>query len=637
MSLANNEAGQNNNSFESNNKGNKDMSQENSLFALLGQANLISSTSSITEVRDVSKALEETIEHLQKNTASQAQKLSLPQLVQNITSDISPQLPGITLSTLIGGTRYIMPILFFKQGITEQTEVIQLAGENMPRGIAKHAASFMTPELMEKVKQAGSYHQNTTLSKVIIIAPTVIDLEDYIKNAVRLEDVPNAVRDYILKEWSNALYNYVIIEVTRQGAKFPSPFKDGQVFGKDNAAVARIEAVNKATVDGKSAPYNLAVKLATTNKNNTQNVNSNNTKSIATTHLTVSLETMNPQQFAQARQRNPGGVVGPLVPVVSTGPTIPGETLNGNNSMIPALLGLYASIGANNIQYLSESFRGKEVGNRGNLSNFNNYMTQMLGAAYSQSVLTDKNITNAAVVNNWLNTYVAPKAVYVLDLACFTEDVSNSDFWWNIVSQPSGSIYHKALINMLDVLTNNGFSAVLAENAAKPQRNPQTDWVLGDAILAPTPVLMPSGIARAKDGKWFSLGEVDAMFLRQDHYYGNNEVAVNEYQGLVGGQTQGDMKMRQYNIYTRLNQLFDTNVNITGWKRRFIWSDAFFNTLARAMASAGTLTMSSASMASMWTMQHSNDYLNYTMSAVIQQGLNNAGMGGFTGAYSHQY
>ena len=635
MSLANNEA--QNNSFESNNKGTNDMSQENSLFALLGQANLISSTSSITEVRDVSKALEETIEHLQKNTASQAQKLSLPQLVQNITSDISPQLPGITLSTVIAGTRYVMPILFFKQGITEQTEVIQLAGENMPRGIAKHASSFMTVELMEKVKQTSAYHQNKTLSKVIIVAPSVIDLEDYIKNAARAEDVAGAVRDTILKEWTTALFNYVIIEVAKAGAKFPSPFKDGQVFGKDSAAVARIEAVNKAVIDGKAAPYNLAVKLSTTNKNNTQNVNSNNTKSIATTHLTVSLETMNPQQFAQARQARPGAVVGPLVPVVSTGATTPGETLNGNNSMIPALLGLYASIGANNIQYLSEAFRGKEVGYRGNLSNFNNYMTQLLGAGYSQSVLTDKNLTNAAVVNNWLNTYVSPTAVYVLDLACFTEDVSNSDFWWNIVTQPSGSVYHKALVTMLDVLTNDGFSAVMAENAAKPQRNQKTDWVLGDAILAPTPVLLPAGIARAKDGKWFNLAEVDAMFLRQDHYYGNNEVAVNEYQGLVGGQTQGDMKMRQYNIYTRLNQLFDTNVNITGWKRRFIWSDAFFNTLARAMASAGTLTMSSASMASMWTMQHSNDYLNYTMSAVIQQGLNNAGMGGFNGAYSNQY
>ncbi|EBY9764074.1 hypothetical protein D5W64_13255 [Salmonella enterica subsp. enterica serovar Saintpaul] len=638
MSLDNNAHNDSQNNAGNNNKGTNNMSQENSLFALLGQANLISSTSTITEVRDIVKSLEDTLEHLQKNTASPAQKMALPQLVQNITSDISGPLPGITLSTIIGGTRYVMPVLFYKQGVTEQTEVILLAGETMPRGIAKVASSFMTQELMEKVKQSSSFHEGKTLSKVIIVAPTVLNLEAFIKNAARLEDVAGDVRSYILKEWSTALFNYVILEVAKQGAQFPSPFKDGQVFGKDNAAVARIEPINKAIIDGKATPWNLAVKLATTNKNNTQNVNSNNTKSIATTYLNVSLECMNTQQFMQARQKFPGKVVGPLVPVISTGQTIPGETLNSNNSMIPVLLGLFASIGANNIQYFSEAIRGKEVGHRGNLSNFNNYMTQMLGQAYAQSVLTDKNITNAAVVNNWLNTYVAPNAVYVLDLATFTEDVSNSDFWWNILQQKSGSIYHKALITMLDVLTSNSFSAIIAENAAKGQnRNPATEWVMGDDILTPTPILMPTGIARAKDGKWFDLAEVDGMFLRQDQYYGNNEILTNEYMGLIGGQTQGDLKMRQYNIYTRLNQLFDTNVQIDGWKRRFIWKDAFFHTLARAMANAGTLTMSSSNMASMWTMQHSNDYLNYTMTAAIQQGMQTAGMGGFTGAYSNHY
>lgn len=639
MSLDNNAQNASaNNAGNNNNKGNNNMSQENSLFALLGQANLISSTSTITEVRDIVKSLEDTLEHLQKNTASPAQKAALPQLVQNMTSDISGALPGITLSTALGGTRYVMPILFYKQGVTEQTEVILLAGESMPRGIAKVASSFMTPELMEKVKQTSTFNEGTTFSKVIIVAPTVLDLEAFIKNAARQEDVAADVRSYILKEWTTALFNYLILEVTRKGVTFPSPFKDGQVFGKDNAAVARVEPINKAIIDGKATPWNLAVKLATTNKNNTQNVNSNNTKSIATTYLNVSLETMNQAQFMQARQKFPGKVVGPLVPVISTGATIPGETLNSNNSMIPVLLGLFASIGANNLQYFSEAFRGKEVGHRGNLSNFNNYMTQMLGQAYAQSVLTDKNITNAGVVNTWLNTYVAPNAVYVLDLGVFTEDVSNSDFWWNILQQNSNSIYHKSLITMLDVLTNNAFSTIIAENAAKGQnRNPATDWVMGDDILGNTPILLPSGIARAKDGKWFDLAEVDGMFLRQDHYYGNNEILVNEYLGLIGGQTPGDLKMRQYNIYTRLNQLFDTNVNITGWKRRFIWKDAFFHTLARAMANAGTLTMSSSNMAAMWTMQHSNDYLNYTMTAAIQQGMQTVGMGGFSGAYTQHY
>lgn len=622
----------------SNNAGNNNMSTStNALFGLLGQANLISSTHTVTEVRDVVKSLEDTIKYLQKNTASEAQKLSLPQLVQNITSDISPQLPGITLSTVIGGVRYVMPVLFYKTGVTEATEVIMLANENMPRGIAKVPASFMNSELMEKIKSASAFHEGQTMKSVIIVAPSVINLEAFLKNGLKVEDVIADVRTSILKEWNTALYNLVVLEVTKQGAKFPSPFKEGKMFGKDDAAVARVEPINKATIDGKPVPYNLAIKLATTNKNNTQNVNSNNSRSIVTSYMAVSLETMTQPQFMMARQQRPGHNVGPLVPVISTGITVPGETLNNNNSMLTALLGLYASIGANQMQYFSEAFRGKEVGNRGNLGNFNNYLTQMLGAAYgTPQMLTDKNLTNAAVVNQWLNTYVAPNAVYVLDLASFTEDVSNSDFWWNIIGQPSGSTYHKALISLADVLSNGAFSKVIAENAAKGQnRDPRKDWTSGDAILKPTPIMMPSGIARGKDGKWFDLAEVDAMFLRQETYYGNNEPAVNEYLGLICGATGGDPKVRQFNIYNRLNQLFDTNVIIEGWKRRFVWEDAFFHTLARAMSTSGALSMAASNMNAMWTMQHSNDYLNYTTSAVLQQGMQVGAMGGFSGAYTH--
>lgn len=624
------------NTPSSNNAGNNKMTT-NPLFGLLGSSNLFASTHNINEVKEIQKSLEDTIKYMQKNTASEAQKLSLPSLVQNITTDISAQLPGLTLSTVIGPVRYVMPILFFKTGVTEATEVIMLANENMPRGIAKVAASFMNNELMEKVKSSSAYHEGKTIPNVVIVAPSVINLETVIKNSVKPEDVIVEVRNTILKEWNTSLYNLVVLEVTKAGVEMPNPFKEGKMFGKDDAAVARIEPVNKAIIDGKPVPYNLAVKLSTTNKNNTQNLNSNNTRSVITSYLNVSLETMSPPQFLQAKQAKPGANVGPLVPVISTGLTVPGETLNNNNSMLTTLLGLYASIGANQMQFFSEAFRGKEVGYRGNLGNFNHYLTTMLGSQFypTQSYLTDKNLTNAAIVNEWLGRYVAPNAVYVLDLASFTEDVSNSDFWWNIIAKPHGSTYHKALINLLDVLSNNAFSKVLTENATKQQRDARRDWISTDPILKATPIMMPTGIARGKDGKWFDLAEVDGMFLRQENYYGQNEAAVNEYLGLINGSTGGDPKVRQFNIYNRLNQLFDTNVIIDGWKRRFVWEDAFFNTFARAMSTSGVLSMSASNMASMWTMQHSNDYLTQTISAVIQQGLQGGSMGGFNGSFTH--
>ncbi|QBZ70583.1 hypothetical protein pETSU_002 [Edwardsiella phage pEt-SU] len=620
----------------SNNNGANVKMSNNPLFELLGSANLISSTHSVTEVTEIVKSLEETVKYLDKNTASQAQKLSLPRTIQNITSDISPQLPGITLSTVVGNTCYVMPVLFFKSGVTEVTESIFLANETMPRGVAKAATSFMTTELMERVKTSYAYRDSKQMDRVIIVSPKVVNLEANLKNALKVEDVIVDVRNELLKEWTTGLFNLVSLEAVKSGVELPSMFKDGKLFGKEDSAVARVEAVNKLVIDGKPTSYNLAVRLSTTNKNNTQNLNSNNTKTIATNYLTVSLEAMSQQQFLQARQKHPGQPVGPLVPVISTGITIPGETLNQNNSMMTALLGLYASIGANQLQFFSEAFRGKEVGNRGNIGNFNNYLTQMLGQAYgTQQAITDKNITNAAVMNQWLQNYVAPNAVYVLDLPTFSDDVSNGDFWWNIIGKQSGSTYHRTLISLLDSLSGQTFSKVIAENATKGQgRNPAKEWVPGDAILKATQMMIPTGIAQGKDGKWFNLAEVDGMFLRQENYYGSNEAAVNEYLSLLSGQSGGDWKVRQFNIYNRLNQLFSSNVIIDGWARRLLWSDAFFNTLAQAMAGAGMLSMSGSVGQAMWTMQYSNDYLTNTISAGINQSMPVGSMQ-FNGGYSH--
>lgn len=622
----------------SNNTGTKTMDKNNPLFALLSSQNLISSNNSITEVNDVVKSVEEMMKALNKNTASEAQKMTLPKNVQNMTPDISPQLPGITLSTVIGSRAYVMPVLFYKAGVTEVTESIYLQNEAVPRGIAKPATAFMDMTLLEKVKTQYGYVEGKQMEKVILISPMVLDLEPYVKNAVKYEDMIIDVRTSILKEWHTGLLNIAYLDLTVGGYEMPNPFKDGNMFGKDDAAVARIEPVHKLTVDGQPTPYNLAVKISTTNKNNTQNPNSSQTRSVATNYMTVSLEAMSVAQFQQARAQNPGRVVGPLVPVISTGVTVPGETLNNNNSMLTALLGLYGAIGANQPNYFAEALRGKDVGNRGNIGNFNFYLSQVLQGSFGTAqYITEKNILNTQVVNQWLATYVAPNAVYVLDLATFSRDVANSDFWWNLVSKPSSSTYHRALINLLDTLSKGEFSKLAAKNASLANRDPRKDWAPGEAILKATNIMLPAGIAQGKDGKWFDLAEVDGMFLRQDAYYGNNEAAINEYQGLVNGYVGGDnLKVRQFNIFTRLNQLFGANVIVEGWNRRLIWENAFFNTFAQAMASAGVLSLSGSNMASMWSMNSNNDYLNYAITAVLSQNMQ-ANAIGLNGGYSQYY
>lgn len=620
----------------SNNQGKSNVSSNNPLFELIGSVNLISSSQTITEVTQIVKSIEDTLEQLDKNTATTAQKMSLPKKIQQITSDISPNLPGIALSREIGGKMYVLPALFYKTGVTEVTESIFLQNESVPRGIAKPATSFMDAALLERIKTTYRYVDNKQMTDVVIISPHVINLETYIKNSIKTEDAIIDIRNSIMNAWSGGLMNIIYLDAAKENFKLPSPFKDGKLFGKDDAAVARVEPVSNLTIDGRPSPHNLSVKMSTTNKNNTQNQNNPQTRSVANTFLTVSLEAMNPNQFMAARQRNPGVVVGPLVPVISTGVTQPGETLNNNTSMLTALLGLYASIGANNISYFSEALRGKKIGNRGNIGNFNFYLTQILQGSFgANNAITDKNITNAQQVNNWMNNYVAQRAVYVLDLPSFSEDVANSDFWWNIIKAGTGSVYHRALISLLDILSNGEFSKIAAANASKPNRNPAMEWAPGDNILKPTNIMIPNGIALGEDGRWFSLAEVDGMFLRQEKYYGNNEMAVSEYQGLIGGQHGAENpKVRQFNIYTRLQALFSGNVIVDRWDHRLIWQNGFLNTFSQAMAAAGVLSLSGSNMASMWTMNTGNDYLNDVISAVLVQNVA-AGTVGMAGSYTH--
>jgi hypothetical protein len=622
-------------SSNQNTAGNNSMSS-NPLFALVGAPNLFSSSSTIPEVVELVKNIEDTLKALSKNTASEAQKQTLPETVQQITSDISPNLPGITLSRMIGADVYVLPALFYKTGVTEITESIYLANESVPRGIAKPATSFMDQALLEKIRTQYSFVGGKQVDRVLVISPQVINLENYIKNSVKSEEIIVDLRNRILSSWSSGLLNVVYLEAAKQGVALPSPFKEGKLFGKDDAALARVEPISNLTIDGVPTPYNLAVKISTTNKNNTQNQNSQHTRSVSNTFLNVSLEAMDQQNFMKARQERAGHVVGPLVPVISTGVTQPGETLNNNTSMLTALLGLYTSIGANNINFFSEALRGKKIGNRGNIGNFNNYLAQTLPGVFgTANFINEKNISNVADVNKWLTTYVAPQAVYVLDLPSYSEDVANSDFWWNLVTKPAGSVYHQAMFNLIDMLSGKAFTALVNKNAADLNRDKNKQWAPGDAILIPTNAMHPNGIAQGEDGKWFSLAEVDGMFLRQDKYYGNNEMAVTEYQGLLNGAVGGDnQKVRQFNIYQRLQQLFNGNVIIDRWDRRLIWSNSFLATFSQAMASAGSLALSGSTIAAMWNMNSGNDYLMHTVSAVLQQNLTTNTMG-MNGGYTH--
>lgn len=593
------------------------------LGSLFGQSSLISSTHSVVEVTQIAKHIEDTIKDLKKQTASAEAISTLPGPVQHLTADITPNLPGIALAAQFGGEVYVMPVLFYKIGVTDATETMILANGEAPRGFAKAASTFMNKDLLGKVSASFKFFQNKKVENVVLTSPCVINLERYIKAGCVGEDMVREVSLALLREWQSGLLTMGVLQLTKAGADIPSPFKGGKVFGDMDSAIARIEPAYAPIICGQPTPYNLQVSLVTSSKNGQHNPNSPLAKTVCSTKLNVQLAAMTPNQFNSVRTRNPGRAVGPLVPIIVTGPTHPGETLNNNQSILSACLGLYAALAANNPRFFSEAFRGKEVGHRGNLGVFNNYMTTVMGPAYATNqYLTDKNIQNVTSVNEWIQRYVSQNAVYVLDVPMYGPDSSMADFWLSLAGGSGQSTYARAMISIWNALTGNKFSEIANANLQLPNRDKSKSWAPGDAVLTPTMTMRPRGIAKSltKDGEWFDLGEMDDMMLRQTEYYGTNETAIAELQALIQGNIAGvDQRVRQFNITNRLQQLFQNNVLIDGWDIRLVWSNGLFNTVAEAMVAAGTLSVSSANHAQNWYNDSSYEVLDMIMTAGLNQ------------------
>lgn len=623
----------NNQSGNNNKQGNSSMGNDmTSFLSIMGYTNITASLNSIPEMNDLLKNLQERVKSIANNTATPEQKRAMPEKVEMMTPDLSPQIPGLVMSTrLTDKVVMVQPILVYRAGVTDVTETIYIQGESMPRGVAKAATSFMNVELLNRIREKFARINNTE-QKVLINSPFVISLDKYYNNGKSKEDVVEIASNNIFSEWSTGLANELWKLAAEHNHQMPDTlFKDGKPFGQHGTAIGRVDCCNTPEINGLPSAYNLSVKASTTNKSGGLNF-TQNSQSIATTYMNCSLETMGMQQYRTLCMNRNGGMVAPLVPVISIGETIPGETLKSNNSIMAFVLGLYLAVGVNKPAFFSEAFRPKNIGNRGNISNFNSFLSTLLGPAYSpEQYVTEKNINNVVVVNEWLNRFVSQQAVYVIDLPHFTSNVSNIDFLIHLINDPAGSGYHAGFTAAIDKLTGGEFSKVVQNNVNKGAgRNRATEWVPGEAILVQTNTIKPVGYAQSLTNKstWFNLGELDDMMLRSPDYYGTNEQSVTEFAALISGSVQMDFKLRQYNIYNKLTQLFGGNVQIEGWATRVVVSSALISTMVTAMINAKyNLNMTSASGAGAWdAMSYSNDYLTMAMGASIS-GVTNGNLG----------
>lgn len=614
------------------------------LMAVLKNPSMYGNNNQIPEVEDVLNSLNDSLESIAKNGFDRLQKSIMPKAVR-LTSEINTRLPGIMLYNQYNGLGFVMPVLFYRSGVTDMPETIGFGNNELPQQMTKLPVTYMTEEVMIKVRNRVSSIDNANCSDVKIVSPMVVDIGIMMYTASNREEAVNRIVSNIIKEWESGLRQNIILIGTQQGLDIPVTYNTGEtgkgshgratIFGHDQNAIALVSPENKIALDGIPSPYNLSVKVTAVprNSNMFNHTNPNNTRLISKTYLNVSLEALNNAEYQQAKMRHSQmgsyvGNLGPLLPVISIGRTIPGEQLQDNVDIFSSVFGLFAAIAAGRREFFSEAFRGKDCGYRGSLINFNESLSQSIGLP-ADKYLTDKNIINLNVVNDYIANMVSANPVYCMDLGNYGEDISNTDFWFNIAAAEFNgnfdSTYHRTLMKVLNIFSSNSFSEIVRANAANQSRNKSEDWATGDAILYDTPIIVPYGWGREADGQWSSLEEIDGMKLRSPNFYGNNDQEVSNYLGLSRGQGNLDMRLRQLHLTNRLREHFGpNNLELMGFKQRKVISSGFMNTIVKAMRHAGTITSSGPNSNSMWSNVVNNPYMEFGSSVSYGQQNNNA-------------
>jgi len=573
------------------------------LIDLLGQSSLLGSQRIVPEVEETAKLIKERVQSLKDGTPGEKQKKILPE-VNIITKPINSSLPGLILSLAIGPVVYIMPVLFSNRNLTNTLEEIQLDQGNSQRKMSMPFApvTYGRPELINEIK--NHYKQSMQARGVndcVIINMRIIDLEQYNTEEVQNVGKSQMLRDEIMRNWEQGLMVQIAtIGANTDNVKLPSPFNTpgNRPYGQHNSAIARVEPVRGQYVhEGQLSPANLSVRLQTATGNGYTG-NADQSREIVTAYATVGLmgvplSQFRPDQGAMGMPYMPtmnGRPQGyaPLQPLVIMNHSKPGEAMGDATGLSTYFMGLYGVMATNNNYLFTEGVRSRQVGSRGSLVDMEYRIKQMeLGLTRDKNTeMKEAKLADVDFTANWLRNNVGPKAVFASDLIEFGSEAAIANFLMNLT--PGAKDYAKrsrTVVAIIDTMTDKNFSAIIKNNMET-----KTGWVPGKPILHMTNQLIPVGSALVQN-KRISLGEVDEMFL--SHLYQDQQGPMNQYlENMYGSNPNQPEKVRRYNLWVSLNQIFSEGVNLFGFGRRCYWDPGFMAAFGQAMDSIGNLQVS---------------------------------------------
>lgn len=605
---------------------------ENDFLDLFSAQSLMSHNNNIAEFDAIKDAVEEVLKSHRNKSTNEAVRQSIPKLVV-MTTEQSPNLPGIILYVHFNSKVYLMPVLFYKKGVVDVLD--DYSGHqlgNQPT-YTKFAETFMNSSVRNAVKDAFKTIGTKQISEVYPVSSYVIDVGHYISASKDEELAVKNISNAIMNEWYTAGINFSLQIAAKNGAQITaSPFrgKSESMFGKDNTALARIDIPETPLIiGGRVEPYNLMVKLIAAPKGdangNSNGNNLNQAKMVATTYLNIDLELMSTDYFRREVSRERSRLTrGPLVPVISVGRTLPGQQLQHNESILCDIIGIYNALTVNNPLSFSEALRQRQVGARGCLANLAKATYAVAGdAPPPEKILTTKSMLNQKEVQEFMESYISTRAVFVKDLATYVDSPSNSEIWWNAIANntPGGNVYKKSLYMALNKVSGGRLKDYIEEN-----QNLKDVWLPGRPILSQSSHIIPVGTA-VRDNQLFNLEEIGQMMLHDPVCYGDNAQAVGQFMSLMSGSCNRELRVRQNEIKRHLEEIFGASLNIIGFKSRWIFEDMFLNAVVKLVGGNTNIQVTSHYGTRSWENQPSNDYLTMTSSAVVRNG---GGVGGAT-------
>lgn len=583
------------------------------LADLFNLPSMTSDNRNLKIVPEVSKLLTENYERIIKSTTNEVQRKILP-TVQTLTSGVSSVLPGLGLHVKIQDTLYVAVVLFSNRDLTISSERITITQPNNQQqqvSIPLAPGQYDNGPLIKKVEEHyKGYAERENIKNVAIINVIVVDLEMLNHpEAGETKDHPHQVAVYIAAEWEEAIMVKVARELAANGQKIPSPFQiKANPYDKGNCAEARVSAVSGRVNRGKYlTAANMEVIASTVKNPNDSSTFNTSSREIARVLAGVALTGVSWEEhvrYIQSQVQNQGAInqflgagagmspypnnYRPLRPVITFESAQAGDLMGSNGGLFPLFYGLYLLMVTNNQYVFAEALRKPNVGSRGNLSDLEIRIDQLLkpmagaGMVTQRIQLTEKNIVDTDLVNQWIRQNVSPHATFQVNIQRAAPGASVSNFLALLAKQGINEV--KTVVQVIDSMTNNKLSQIIARNIEA-----KSGWNPTKQILIPTTMITVNGIA-TYGNKQLNTQELDEMMIC--HIKGkNNHPGIDQLLALLYGTTPNeDVRQRAQKLRVELaSSIFDGAVHINNFTQQHIWAPDFMAALGEAMDSIGQL------------------------------------------------